>query len=97
MALTTTAMPPPQVVHVGDDRRNDCWGARDAGITAWLWGYDVRSWEQVAQRVLHGAEVRGPGAGGAGGGEGGGGGSKGKGVLSTYLGCRRKWGRGGRF
>ncbi|KAG2428439.1 hypothetical protein HXX76_011559 [Chlamydomonas incerta] len=48
---------PEQVVHVGDDRRNDCWGARDAGITAWLWGYDVRSWEQVAQRVLRGAEA----------------------------------------
>ncbi|EFJ39299.1 hypothetical protein VOLCADRAFT_84971 [Volvox carteri f. nagariensis] len=46
------------VVHVGDDRRNDCWGARDAGITAWLWGYDVRSWAEVADRVLLGSQVR---------------------------------------
>ncbi|GLC45896.1 hypothetical protein PLESTF_000709800 [Pleodorina starrii] len=48
---------PEQVVHVGDDRRNDCWGARDAGITAWLWGSDVRSWAEVADRVLLGSQV----------------------------------------
>ncbi|CAA6663534.1 unnamed protein product [Spirodela intermedia] len=29
---------PEDVVHVGDDRRNDVWGARDAGCDAWLWG-----------------------------------------------------------
>ncbi|GIL63072.1 hypothetical protein Vafri_17046 [Volvox africanus] len=48
---------PEHVLHVGDDRRNDCWGARDAGITAWLWGYDVRSWAEVADRVLLGSQV----------------------------------------
>ena len=34
---------PEEVVHVGDDRRNDVWGARDAGCDAWLWGEDVNS------------------------------------------------------
>lgn len=29
-----------------------CRGARDAGITAWLWGSDVRSFARVAERVL---------------------------------------------
>ncbi|KXZ52974.1 hypothetical protein GPECTOR_8g346 [Gonium pectorale] len=48
---------PEQVVHVGDDRRNDCWGARDAGLVAWQWGYDVRSWVEVADRVLLGSQV----------------------------------------
>ncbi|GAB4843931.1 hypothetical protein Ancab_013895 [Ancistrocladus abbreviatus] len=28
---------PEDAVHVGDDRRNDIWGARDAGFDAWLW------------------------------------------------------------
>lgn len=26
---------------------------RDAGVTAWLWGSDVHSFEEVARRVLH--------------------------------------------
>ncbi|KAL4379454.1 hypothetical protein GQ457_02G025230 [Hibiscus cannabinus] len=55
---------PEDAVHVGDDRRNDIWGARDAGCDAWLWGTDVYSfkelesgdeppilWMQVAQRI----------------------------------------------
>ncbi|KAG6769110.1 hypothetical protein POTOM_024726 [Populus tomentosa] len=42
---------PEDVVHVGDDRRNDIWGARDAGCDAWLWGSDVHSFEEVAQRI----------------------------------------------
>lgn len=42
------------VVHVGDDRRNDVWGARDAGVNAWLWGVDVKSFQQVADRLLLG-------------------------------------------
>lgn len=50
-------MPPEQAVHVGDDRRNDIWGARDAGITALLWGTDVSSFGQLAQRVLRGGPV----------------------------------------
>ncbi len=31
-------------------RRNDIWGARDAGVQAWLWGSDVTSFDQVAYR-----------------------------------------------
>lgn len=38
-------------VHVGDDRRNDIWGARDAGCDAWLWGQDVTSFQQVAEKI----------------------------------------------
>jgi REG-2-like HAD superfamily hydrolase len=53
-ALQNLAVRPWEVVHVGDDRRNDVWGARDAGITAWLWGVDVHSFEEVARKVLKG-------------------------------------------
>ncbi|KAI7992931.1 Haloacid dehalogenase-like hydrolase domain-containing protein 3 [Camellia lanceoleosa] len=42
---------PEDAVHVGDDRRNDLWGARDAGCDAWLWGSDVHSFKEVAQRI----------------------------------------------
>ncbi|KAF5785960.1 putative N-acylneuraminate-9-phosphatase [Helianthus annuus] len=42
-------------VHVGDDRRNDIWGARDAGCDAWLWGSDVHSFKEIAERI--GVEV----------------------------------------
>ncbi|XP_028766687.1 haloacid dehalogenase-like hydrolase domain-containing protein 3 [Neltuma alba] len=42
---------PEDAVHVGDDRRNDIWGARDAGCDAWLWGSDVHSFGEVAQRI----------------------------------------------
>lgn len=42
---------PSQVVHVGDDRRNDIWGARDAGCDAWLWNADVFSFSEVACRI----------------------------------------------
>lgn len=38
---------PDEAVHVGDDRRNDIWGARDAGCDAWLWGSDVYSFKEV--------------------------------------------------
>ncbi|KAL6523277.1 hypothetical protein OROGR_016880 [Orobanche gracilis] len=46
---------PEDAVHVGDDRRNDIWGATDAGCDAWLWGSDVKSFKEVAQRI--GVEV----------------------------------------
>ncbi|XP_055808722.1 uncharacterized protein LOC129877259 [Solanum dulcamara] len=46
---------PDDAVHVGDDRRNDIWGARGAGCDAWLWGSDVISFKEVAQRI--GVEV----------------------------------------
>ncbi|KAK9726014.1 hypothetical protein RND81_05G184700 [Saponaria officinalis] len=42
---------PEDAVHVGDDRRNDIWGARDAGCDAWLWGSDVHSFKEVALRI----------------------------------------------
>ncbi|KAF4402535.1 hypothetical protein G4B88_012320 [Cannabis sativa] len=42
---------PEEAVHVGDDRRNDVWGARDAGCDAWLWGSDVHSFKEVAERI----------------------------------------------
>ncbi|XP_010926971.1 uncharacterized protein [Elaeis guineensis] len=42
---------PEEAVHVGDDRRNDIWGARDAGCDAWLWGNDVHSFKEVARRI----------------------------------------------
>ncbi|KAI8562451.1 hypothetical protein RHMOL_Rhmol03G0038600 [Rhododendron molle] len=48
---------PEDAVHVGDDRRNDIWGARDAGCDAWLWGSDVQSFKEhvlvVFVTVLH--------------------------------------------
>lgn len=53
-ALTRLGLRPWEVVHVGDDRRNDVWGARDAGITAWMWGVDVHSFDEVARKVLKG-------------------------------------------
>jgi FMN phosphatase YigB (HAD superfamily) len=39
---------PEEAVHIGDDRRNDLWGARDAGCDAWLWGSDVYSFKEVS-------------------------------------------------
>lgn len=42
------------VIHVGDDRRNDVWGARDCGLTAWLWGEQVTSFEEIAERIVTG-------------------------------------------
>ncbi|KAF9664590.1 hypothetical protein SADUNF_Sadunf16G0034300 [Salix dunnii] len=38
---------PEDAVHVGDDRRNDIWGAKDARCDAWLWGSDVHSFKEV--------------------------------------------------
>jgi REG-2-like HAD superfamily hydrolase len=64
-AATQLRLQCSELLHVGDDRRNDVWGARDAGICAWLWGTDVHSFQQVADRVLRGAGA----PGGRGGGE----------------------------
>jgi REG-2-like HAD superfamily hydrolase len=50
-ACESLEVDPVNVVHVGDDRRNDVRGARDAGCYAWLWGDDVLSFEQVVQRI----------------------------------------------
>ncbi|KAL2649741.1 hypothetical protein R1flu_017869 [Riccia fluitans] len=54
-ACEALGVKPEETVHVGDDRRNDIWGARDAGCDAWLWGSDVYSFRQVAERI--GVEV----------------------------------------
>jgi FMN phosphatase YigB (HAD superfamily) len=43
---------PEEAVHIGDDRRNDLWGARDAGCDAWLWGSDVYSFKEVSNYML---------------------------------------------
>jgi REG-2-like HAD superfamily hydrolase len=43
---------PEEAVHIGDDRRNDLWGARDAGCDAWLWGSDVYSFKEVQTTYL---------------------------------------------
>ncbi|CAD7697257.1 unnamed protein product [Ostreobium quekettii] len=51
-ALEAAGVAPGEAVHVGDDRRNDLWGARDAGLEAWLWGEDVQSFEEVADKIL---------------------------------------------
>lgn len=53
-AMQQLGVRPYEVVHVGDDRRNDVWGARDAGVAAWLWGVDVHSFDEVAKKVLKG-------------------------------------------
>lgn len=45
-------MKPEEAVHIGDDRRNDLWGARDAGCDAWLWGSDVYSFKEVQTTYL---------------------------------------------
>lgn len=46
-ACESLGVKPEEAVHVGDDRRNDIWGARDAGCDAWLWGSDVHSFKEV--------------------------------------------------
>ncbi|KAL3613934.1 hypothetical protein CASFOL_042008 [Castilleja foliolosa] len=45
---------PEDAVHVGDDRRNDIWGARDAGCDAWLWGSDVNSFKENCSKNRRG-------------------------------------------
>jgi REG-2-like HAD superfamily hydrolase len=45
---------PEHVVHVGDDRRNDVQGARDAGCYAWLMGADVLTFDDVLERIRTG-------------------------------------------
>uniref|UniRef100_A0A0E0EFK1 Haloacid dehalogenase-like hydrolase domain-containing protein 3 n=1 Tax=Oryza meridionalis TaxID=40149 RepID=A0A0E0EFK1_9ORYZ len=42
---------PEEAVHIGDDRRNDLWGARDAGCDAWLWGSDVYSFKEKGSEL----------------------------------------------
>jgi len=42
---------PENCIHVGDDRRNDLFGARDAGCWAWLFGQDVHNFQEVERRL----------------------------------------------
>mmetsp|Transcript_36395 Transcript_36395/g.102805 ORF Transcript_36395/g.102805 Transcript_36395/m.102805 type:complete len:301 (+) Transcript_36395:425-1327(+) len=53
-AVDQLRLRPEECVHVGDDRRNDLWGARDAGCHALLWGLDVRDMKQVVEWVQNG-------------------------------------------
>lgn len=50
-AFEALALPPSSCIHVGDDRRNDIFGARDSGCWAWLWGEDVKSFAEVERRI----------------------------------------------
>eukprot|EP00210_Caulerpa_lentillifera_P009492 g9052.t1 len=58
-ALESAQCHPAETVHVGDDRRNDLWGARDAGIEAWLWRSDVNSFREIADRILCDSKIKG--------------------------------------
>ncbi|KAI7990247.1 Haloacid dehalogenase-like hydrolase domain-containing protein 3 [Camellia lanceoleosa] len=49
---------PEDAVHVGDDRRNDIWGARDAGCDAWLWGSDVHSFKENMEELGRWSNIR---------------------------------------
>jgi len=72
-ALAALALPRSQMLHVGDDRLLDVWGARSAGVLALLMGpggggTDVRSLPALAERLLrfHDPSSRGGGGGGGG-------------------------------
>lgn len=53
-ACDALGVEPGDAVHVGDDRRNDLYGARDAGCFAWLWGADVHNFAEVERRLESG-------------------------------------------
>ena len=42
---------PAAAVHIGDDRRNDLFGARDAGCHALLMGADLTAWDDALDEV----------------------------------------------
>jgi REG-2-like HAD superfamily hydrolase len=50
-AAAALGVEPSQCVHLGDDRRNDVFGARDAGCFAWLWGQDCHNFAEVERRL----------------------------------------------
>ena len=54
-AVEALNVEPHECLHVGDDRRNDLWGARDAGCHALLWGSDVNDMAEVVHWVAHGS------------------------------------------
>ncbi|KAJ3683825.1 hypothetical protein LUZ60_014052 [Juncus effusus] len=51
-ACDLVGVKPEEAVHVGDDRRNDIWGARDAGCDAWLWGSDIFSFKEGICEIM---------------------------------------------
>lgn len=50
-AMESLGVSADETVHVGDDRRNDLAGARDAGCYGWLWGSDVKNFAEVERRL----------------------------------------------
>lgn len=50
-ALDLMGLKPSEVVHVGDVEENDVVGARGVGMEAWLWGKDVKSYQDVLQKM----------------------------------------------
>lgn len=51
IACTALQVAPENAIHVGDDRRNDLFGARDAGCFAWLYGADVHNFAEIERRL----------------------------------------------
>lgn len=50
-AFNALGVAPEEAIHVGDDRRNDLFGARAAGCFAWVWGADVHNFAEVERRL----------------------------------------------
>jgi len=50
-ACDALGVDPEEAIHVGDDRKNDFWGARDAGCFVWLWGDHVHNFAEVERRL----------------------------------------------
>lgn len=49
-ALEALGVPPAEAAHLGDDPLLDQAGARAVGMQGWLWGHEVRAFEEVAAR-----------------------------------------------
>ncbi|GFP87364.1 haloacid dehalogenase-like hydrolase domain-containing protein 3 [Phtheirospermum japonicum] len=51
-ALDRISVEASKAVHVGDDTKADQVGANAVGIDCWLWGTDVKSFQDIQNRVL---------------------------------------------
>ncbi|KAG0564022.1 hypothetical protein KC19_8G076600 [Ceratodon purpureus] len=51
-ALNALGVDATAAVHVGDDPTNDKQGALAAGLESWLWKVDVKSFGELADRIL---------------------------------------------
>lgn len=51
LACSELGIKPEVAIHLGDDRRNDVYGARDAGCYSWLFGADVHNFAEVERRL----------------------------------------------